>query len=60
MSQVCIPADTTPTKGSQGNMITDFSPANPPYIPGMILQCVNEVSTEYLTVTVTVVLSLEY
>lgn len=49
MSQVCIPADTTPTKGSQGNMITDFSPANPPYIPGMILQCVNEVSTEYLT-----------
>lgn len=43
LSQLCIPTDTTPTKGTQGNMISDFAPLDPPYVPGIILQCVNEV-----------------
>ena len=43
MSQLCIPTDATPSKGTQGNRIIDFAPADPPYVPSIILQCVNEV-----------------
>lgn len=45
LSSLCIPSDSTPTKGSQGNRIVDFCPSDRPYVPSIILQCVNEVCT---------------
>lgn len=43
LSQLCIPVDATPTKGTPGNVIGDFAPADHPYVPAIILKCVNEV-----------------
>jgi len=43
LSQFCIPKGTTPSKGTQGNIISDFAPSNPPFVPSIILQCVNQV-----------------
>ncbi|XP_067932642.1 rac GTPase-activating protein 1-like isoform X2 [Watersipora subatra] len=45
LSQLCIPTDATPCKGTQGNRIIDFAPPDPPFVPAIILQCVNEVES---------------
>ncbi|KAF6020154.1 hypothetical protein EB796_021527 [Bugula neritina] len=46
LSQFCIPKGTTPSKGTQGNIISDFAPSNPPFVPSIILQCVNQVESK--------------